>query len=74
MNYAVVILAFVMLIATVYWYIAGRKYYTGPRTTAHIVDGRVVAAEETDKLSDPEKSSTSPAAAAHTGQHELEGN
>jgi hypothetical protein len=57
MNYAVVILAFVMFIATAYWYIHGRTYYTGPRVTARIVDGHVVLAEEreNEKLSDSEK-------------------
>ena len=55
MNYAVVILAFVMIIATAYWFIHGRTYYTGPRVTAHVVDGGVVLTEESDKASDPEK-------------------
>lgn len=55
MNYAVVILAFVMLVATVYWYIKGKKYYTGPRVTAHVVDGGVVLTEDNEKLSDSEK-------------------
>ncbi|KAJ9164654.1 Amino acid permease [Coniochaeta hoffmannii] len=55
MNYAVVILAFVMLLATGYWYLKGRKYYTGPRVTAHIVDGGVVLTEDNEKLSDSEK-------------------
>ena len=55
MNYAVVILAFVMIIATAYWFIHGRTYYTGPRVTAHVVDGGVVLTEESDKASDPDK-------------------
>jgi hypothetical protein len=55
MNYAVVILAFVMIIATAYWYIHGRTYYTGPRVTAHIVDGGVVLAEDKEKISDSEQ-------------------
>ncbi|KAB5535165.1 amino acid permease [Coniochaeta sp. 2T2.1] len=55
MNYAVVILAFVMIVATVYWYIHGQTYYTGPRVTAHIVNGGVVLTEGDEKLSDSEK-------------------
>lgn len=55
MNYAVVILAFVMLVALVYWYIHGRTYYTGPRITAHIIDGAIVARDETDSAQDQEK-------------------
>lgn len=55
MNYAVVILAFVMIIATAYWFLHGRTYYTGPRITAHIVDGAVVLADDNEKLSDSEK-------------------
>ena len=42
MNYAVVILAFVFALSTGYWYIAGRKYYRGPRVEARVVDGHVV--------------------------------
>lgn len=55
MNYAVVILAFVMFVATAYWYIHGRTYYTGPRVTAHIVNGGVVLTEDNEKLSDSEQ-------------------
>lgn len=55
MNYAVVILAFVMLCATVYWYAKGRKFYTGPRVTAHVVDGGVVLTDDQTEMSDPEK-------------------
>jgi hypothetical protein len=42
MNYAVVILAFVFLLATSYWFVRGRKYYVGPRSQAHVVNGGVV--------------------------------
>lgn len=55
MNYAVVILAFVMFVATAYWYIHGRTYYTGPRVTAHVVNGGVVLTEDNEKLSDSEQ-------------------
>jgi hypothetical protein len=51
MNYAVVILAFVMILATSYWFIHGRSYYVGPRVTAHVHNGGVVPAEsESDKM------------------------
>lgn len=55
MNYAVVILAFVMSVALVYWYIHGRTYYTGPRITARVINGAIVAREETDSAHDQEK-------------------
>lgn len=56
MNYAVVILAFVMFLATGYWFLKGRKYYTGPRTTAHIVNGGIVEDDSgSQKSTDPEK-------------------
>ncbi|ETS82118.1 Amino-acid permease 2 [Pestalotiopsis fici W106-1] len=42
MNYAVVILAFVFLLAFSYWFISGRHYYIGPRSEAHVVNGGVV--------------------------------
>lgn len=56
MNYAVVILAFVMLLATVYWFIHGRTYYVGPRVTAHVHNGGIVPAESESDRMDPEKS------------------
>jgi hypothetical protein len=45
MNYAVVILAFVFLMSVAYWVIHGQYYYTGPRTQAQVVNGRIVSAE-----------------------------
>lgn len=56
MNYAVVIIAFVMLIATVYWYIRGRKYYVGPRVTAHVHNGGIIPVDSEDEKTDPERS------------------
>jgi len=56
MNYAVVILFAVFLFATSYWYIAGNKYYTGPRTRAHVVGGDIVADDSSDgAIEDQEK-------------------
>lgn len=42
MNYAVVIVAGVFVIALSWWYISGRHYYTGPRTRAHVENGVIV--------------------------------
>jgi hypothetical protein len=53
MNYAVVILTFVFIVSLSYWYMAGRKYYTGPRTRAHVVNG-VVVEDELAKMQDNE--------------------
>ena len=62
MNYAIVILAFVLLLAIVYWFIDGRFYYTGPRTHTRIVDGMVVSDDSTEKLGGQEKRRGSPTA------------
>lgn len=42
MNYAIVIMVFVGIISMLYWYVAGRHYYYGPRVRAHLVDGEIV--------------------------------
>jgi len=39
MNYAIVFLAFILVCAMVWWYISGKKYYTGPLIEAEIQDG-----------------------------------
>lgn len=44
MNYAIVFLAFILLCAMVYWYINGRKFYTGPLVEAEIGDVEVDSA------------------------------
>jgi hypothetical protein len=36
MNYASVFIVFILLCATVFWYISGKKYYTGPIIEAHV--------------------------------------
>lgn len=54
MNYAAVILVFVFLLATAYWFLRGRKYYTGPRTQAHVVDGHIIR-DDSAELGDQEK-------------------
>ena len=55
MNYAAVILVFVFLVATAYWFIRGNKYYTGPRTHAHVVDGHIVRDDSGRAVIDQEK-------------------
>lgn len=55
MNYAVVILAFVLLVSLIYWHIAGKKYYVGPRTEAHVVDGMIIKDPSESELRDREK-------------------
>ncbi len=55
MNYAVVILLFVFLLATGYWFIRGRTYYTGPRTRAHVIDGTIIADDGVEAVQDVEK-------------------
>lgn len=59
MNYAIVIIGFVFLLATGYWFVAGRKYYTGPRTHARIVNGDIVEATPAGELPDYEKAAAS---------------
>lgn len=39
MNYAIVIMAAVFILSLSYWYMAGHKHYTGPRTQTHVVEG-----------------------------------
>jgi uncharacterized membrane protein YqiK len=62
MNYAIVILAFVLLLAIVYWFIGGRFYYTGPRTHTRIVNGMVVSDDSAETLGDQEKCRGGPTA------------
>jgi len=57
MNYAIVILAFVFIVATGYWYLQGHKHYTGPRTRAHVVDGQIIN-DEIGSGDDQEKATT----------------
>jgi hypothetical protein len=55
MNYAVVILAFVFVVSITYWFLRGNKYYTGPRTHAHIVDGQIIVDDSDGPAPDQEK-------------------
>jgi amino acid transporter len=41
MNYAIAFLALILLAALVFWYLGGRRYYTGPITEAVIVEEEV---------------------------------
>ncbi|KAK3685428.1 amino acid permease [Podospora appendiculata] len=61
MNYAVVILTFILVIATAYWFIHGQQFYTGPRTHAHIdiAHGHIVVDEsDSPTVEDQEKGAT----------------
>jgi hypothetical protein len=58
MNYAVVILAFVFVVALVYWFIRGKYFYTGPRTRAHVVNGMVIE-DQLAKIQDQEQAQQS---------------
>lgn len=59
MNYAIVIMFFVFLVSITYWYIAGRKYYHGPRTQARIVNGMAVKEPSKAEQNDREKAISS---------------
>ena len=37
MKYVIVLMAAVMLFAVIYWYVAGKYYYTGPRVKAQLI-------------------------------------
>lgn len=43
MNYASAFLAFIFVSATIYWYIGGRHFYTGPITEAQIIETEIDA-------------------------------
>ena len=45
MNFAVVILAAIFVCAGVYWVISGRKFYIGPISETHVVEGVAPAKE-----------------------------
>jgi hypothetical protein len=46
MNYAAVFLVFILLAAAVFWYVGGRRYYTGP-----VVEAQADDASESDRVS-----------------------
>jgi len=52
MNYAIVFLAFILLCAAVFWYLGGKRYYTGPLIEAEIQE------IESSSLSENEKKDT----------------
>ena len=62
MNYAVVILVFVLLVALIYWFIHGRHYYTGPRSHAHVEHG-VIIEDETDTPAEDQEKGPGPVVA-----------
>ena len=46
MNYVSVIMVAVALFAIIYWYAAGRFYYTGPRVKAQLIEASAVGAHK----------------------------
>ncbi|KAK4940994.1 polyamine transporter tpo5 [Elasticomyces elasticus] len=57
MNYAIVFLAFILLCAAVFWYLGGKRYYTGPIIEAEVGEDEV----SSPSLSDQEKRDNVPA-------------
>jgi amino acid permease (GABA permease) len=53
MNYAIVFLSFILFCAGVFWYIRGKKYYTGP-----IIEAEIGDEVSSPSLSDHEKKET----------------
>lgn len=49
MNYAIVYLAAILLFAAVYWYLYGKKIYTGPIVEAQFDEG---ISNDVDRSSD----------------------
>ena len=52
MNYAIAFLGLILLAALIWWYLGGRRYYTGPITEAVIIeedDVRDVSSQENEK-------------------------
>lgn len=47
MNYASVFLAFILVASAFFWYIGGRRYYTGPLIEAQVGEG----SESDDRVS-----------------------
>jgi amino acid transporter len=46
MNYAIAFLGFILLCAAVYWYLGGKKFYTGPLIEAEIHEEEVISSLE----------------------------
>ncbi|KXL46620.1 hypothetical protein M433DRAFT_70896 [Acidomyces richmondensis BFW] len=46
MNYAVVYLGFILFVAFVYWFVRGKKFYTGPIIEAEVQDDEDRSSEE----------------------------
>jgi len=50
MNYAIVFLAFILLMAAIFWYIpgGGKQYYTGPLNETDVIDGGSTSGSDVD--------------------------
>jgi len=70
MNYASVVLTFVIAFSIGHWFVRGRKHYTGPRSHAHIVNGDVVIDEN---LLDQEKTVTTSPSTMSGNPHTSDG-
>lgn len=53
MNYASVFLVFTLLVTLVYWYISGRKFYTGPLIEAQF-EGSITDRSSSENNKDKE--------------------
>jgi len=49
MNYAVVYLAAILAFAAIYWFVQGRKFYTGPLIEADINEDESQAGRSSDE-------------------------
>ncbi|KAK0740477.1 amino acid permease [Schizothecium vesticola] len=70
MNYASVVLTFVIAFSIGHWFVRGRKHYTGPRSHAHIANGEVVIDEN---LLDQEKTITTSPSTLSGNPHASDG-
>ncbi|KAK4108130.1 amino acid transporter [Canariomyces notabilis] len=55
MNYASVVLAFVIAFLTTHWLLRGRKHYIGSRTQVRLANGEAAALDESHRVADQER-------------------
>ena len=49
MNYAIAFLALILGFSSIYWYISGRKFYTGPLIEAQADDSQSTGSDSSPK-------------------------
>ena len=49
MNYAIAFLGLILLAALIWWYVGGRKYYTGPLVEATIIEDEIDARDSSSQ-------------------------